>query len=637
MANENLGPAERIIQTILAFSDHLVHNRPGYVVKDLSSVTGLRWSPATTKLDEGTNQKIVFSLTKSGKKSVKVKLGTLQQNNQIKADNGNIVGDYRKAGLFPEVAVWMYRQVAEIWKLDNEFAARWASYAYKQEHRDLKVVLAAFMLVQSRRGDAVLGEDKSVLFRDEDFRLIGEAMMLLRDGSGQKRDLNPRMLLRIHDVLTMPSIASINRELGFGRSARRPFTGRWVAAVEKWLMNREQNPKTLESAVKAGYRTSIMELCRKAGYKPETDKFFQTLRWKQHQAEDGRRSLAIGKDVSKAESWEGLSEEQICQKIVTERLKYTRVTSLVPGSIGITRAIMAATIDAGGLSDRQLIILTPTLEELGLLEVQEVRARWERATRMADDMRAANIATRVKSQEVKDKLQATAEAATQKAVAEMTKGLVIDVIIDVSGSMQPAIQAAKGYLAKLVPAFPPDKLHVSIFNTAGREISIPHPSAAGVEAAFRGIVASGGTAHGEGVRALSKYKPGPDEDLLLIFVGDQQEHGSFEVSVQSAGLSPVAFGFLEVKGSDRSNHRAVQQTAANLGVPCLMIDEKIFADPYAIPRTLRALVASTPVGVSQVRAAPRATLVDQILKTDLLAPPPWAFPGVLRDKTAAAV
>ena len=39
---ETLGPAERIINTLLAHSDHMVHNRPGMVVKDAKSVTGVR-------------------------------------------------------------------------------------------------------------------------------------------------------------------------------------------------------------------------------------------------------------------------------------------------------------------------------------------------------------------------------------------------------------------------------------------------------------------------------------------------------------------------------------------------------------------------------------------------------------------
>jgi hypothetical protein len=56
------------------------------------------------------------------------------------------------------------------------------------------------------------------------------------------------------------------------------------------------------------------------------------------------------------------------------------------------------------------------------------------------------------------------------------------------------------------------------------------------------------------------------------------------------------------------------------------IDEKTFDDAYAIPRTIRNLIAATPVNVARVAtvAAPRLTLVDQILRTELLKKPVWA-------------
>ena len=46
----------------------------------------------------------------------------------------------------PEAVAWVYAQCAEVWNLDNEFAAKWASRAFGEEHRDLKVVLCALML-----------------------------------------------------------------------------------------------------------------------------------------------------------------------------------------------------------------------------------------------------------------------------------------------------------------------------------------------------------------------------------------------------------------------------------------------------------------------------------------------------------
>jgi hypothetical protein len=279
---------------------------------------------------------------------------------------------------------------------------------------------------------------------------------------------------------------------------------------------------------------------------------------------------------------------------------------------------MAASIEAGSMSDKDLIILTPTLEELGLLEVEGLKQRWEQALRVAEDMRAANIAERTKSKDTQKKLLDAADVAVKKAVEEVATAIRVYFMVDISGSMEGAIEAAKAHIARFLQAFPERQVHIAVFNTTGREIRLPHASAAGVENAFRGIKAGGGTDYGAGVRALEAHRPGDQEDVLFIFVGDEQA-GLFDTAVRTSGLDPMAFGFVKV-GTHAG--AAVRDTAAALGIPCFMIDERTFADPYAVPRTIRALIAATPVG--KAKGAARASLVDMILKTELLAKPAWA-------------
>ena len=628
---ENLGPAERIIQTLIGFQDHMVHNRPG-MITDATGAVSVKWSPVTTVAQDG--KTVVYALIQKGQvtrltlpgreKPLVIKgvpVGALWEDKTIRSDDRRKLGVFRPAGLFPEVAVWMYRQVAEVWRLDNEFAAKWASYAYANDQsRDLKVVLAAFLMVQSRKGDPV--RDKGVVaFHDDDFRDVGEAMALLYD---KGKSLDAKLLLRVHDVLSLPEIAAINRDLGFGRSARRPFYGRWPVTVRKWLAYREANPQLLEGLVKAGFKETIKRLARRVGYKPESEKFYELLRWKQVQAKDGRRSLAIGKAVKKAETWEGLSEAEICERIVARQPGYKVITGLLPKNVGLTRAIMAAAIEAGSLSDKDLIIATPTLEELGLLKVQDVHARWQTAVQAAEDQRAANIARNVKTKETKEALQTAADVAVQKAVAEVMRGLVIYVLIDISGSMTNAIEQAKIYINKFLPAFPLDKIHIVVFNTTGRAIKLKAASQVAVNHAFTGIQAGGGTSHAAGFLEVAKVKPGPEEDALCIFVGDEQDV-AFSAAVRQSGLRPLAFGLLKVSGSE--GDRAVRQTAAELGIPCFRLDPQTFEDPYAVPQKLRALIAATPVGVKAAGVGEplrRVSLVEQILETKLLAKPSWA-------------
>jgi uncharacterized protein (UPF0297 family) len=621
MDQNQLGPAERIIQTVTQYTDHAVHNRPGIVIADARTTVGVRWEPCTHKVENG--EKVVYRLQKVGKKNTRARVGVIQPDNRI-VENGAVVGRYQPAGLFQEVVTWIYTQISEVWKLDNEFAARWASYEFRRESRDLKVILAAFMLVQSRKGEPVMENGKRA-FNDEDFRSVGEAMLLTFEKD--TKNFDPKLMLRVRDVLEVPGVAAINRNLGFGRSTRKAFIGRWPQAVERWLRHRERNPKLLEGLVKNGFRQHVMDMCAAVGFKPETNRFYETLRWKQTQASDGRRSVAIGANVKAAATWDDLTEEQICQRIVKEKPNYKVLTNLVPTRIGFTRAVLAAAIEAGSFSNKDLVIATPTLEEVGLLQVQDIRDRWQKAVKESEDMRSANIARNVKTKEVKETLQEGADSALKKAVEVVMRNMRVYVIVDISGSMEGAIEAAKTHLAKFVQGFPPDKLHVSVFNTSGREITIKHASAAGVTNAFRGIAAGGGTDYGAGVRVLEGYKPKPDEDVIFIFVGDEGAP-PFAPSVRASGLSPLAFGLVPTVSTRYGRGNAVQETARILGLPCFEIDEKTFDDPYAIPRTIRNIIAATPLTAAATPrqvATPRVSLVETILKTDLLKKPTWAL------------
>lgn len=614
---EALGPAERILETLLQHVGHMVHNRPGILREDRNAREGVRWSPVTHKV-AADGSKVVFELIKQGAKSRRVRLGVMGEDGVVR-DGRRVVGRYHSPGLVPEVAAYLYGQVAEVYKMDNEFVARWGSWAFAQEHRDLKVVLTAFLLVQVRSGEPIC-EEGEVLFYDDDYREVGEAMCLIRRRDG--KDLNPKLLLRVGGLLSLPAVAKLNRELGFGRSARNAAMGRWPKAVTRWLRHRERNPRMLQGLVKAGFRRTVMALARKVGYKPQSPAFFQALRWRQKQATDGRRELAIGLEVTAAESWATLDERQICEKIVAQRPNFKRLVGMLPEGVGLTRAIMAAAIAAGSVSDDDLIILTPTLEELGLLDVESIGERWTQAMERAENQRAANIARRVQKAEVAEKLQEAADKAVKKAVEEVVRGLRVYVIVDKSGSMQGAIERAKLCLKGFLQGFPLDKTHVSIFNTIGREVVIPHASAAGVKKAFQGHRAGGGTNYGAGVKAISHHKPDADEDVLFLFVGDQQAR-AFAPAVRKSGLNPVAFGMLHVAANNWGGGTCVEDTAKELGIPCFPIEEAIFEDPYAVTRTLRHLIASTPVGTSSVRKK-RNPLVETILNTDLLSRPVWA-------------
>ena len=607
---EGLGPAERLIQTLLDSTDHIIHHRPGVMVVDRRAPFGYRWQSVTWR-QEG-QRKVVYLM----QRHTPVYLGTMNQQGQV-IDRGGVVGVYRSPGFYPEAARFYYRNALEVWKLDNELAAHWASHAFAGKHRDLKVVLAALMLVQDRCGQPVR-ENGELLFHDDDYRAVGEAMCLIE--RKDKLHLSPKLLLRIGQLLSLPVIADINRSAGFGRSARKPALGRWPKAVKRWLWQRERIPQKLVALVKAGYRTTVIQLARRVGYRPEHPRFFAILRWKQKQAGDGRRTIAIGQAVEAAENWHGLTEAQICQRIVDSKPSYKRIVGLLPAEVGLTRAIIAAATEAGSLSDTDLVLLTPTLEEMGLLDVPMIGDRWMAAMGKMEDRRAAHIAARVRGKKTAEVLRQAADTAVQKAVEEVAQGLRVYVFVDISGSMEQAIVTAKEHIATFLQAFPLDRLHVAVFNTIGREVRIRHASAAGVQQAFRNFRAGGGTSHAAAVQCLAKYKPKPGEDAIFLFVGDQQD-ARFADAVRACGIAPVAFAFVPVGQHDFQN--AVVGTARDLRIPCFILDGAAIADPYALPRHLTTMMAAAPT-TQTAEPSGRQTLLDTILDTELLEPPMWA-------------
>jgi hypothetical protein len=101
------------------------------------------------------------------------------------------------------------------------------------------------------------------------------------------------------------------------------------------------------------------------------------------------------------------------------------------------------------LSDKDLRMLTPTLEELGLMAEPEIRARWEKSLETATDQRALNVAKNVQSAEIREKLEEAAGHAVRQAVESADVDVRVMFLIDRSGSMQGAIEKSKDALTKI--------------------------------------------------------------------------------------------------------------------------------------------------------------------------------------------
>ncbi len=579
LPEEQMGPAERLLDVVLGSSAHLWHNRPGI---DVGGV----WRPA-------------------GKAS--------------RGARGTPV----KPGLFVPAAVALYTRLLEINRLNAELMAHFASYALVEtDWRDLKVAAAALMLVQSRAGIPVHDDDGTVAFHDDDYRRVGEAMILHYQRKSP-RMMTPKGVLRVAELLETPEIAALNRSAGFGDpAARRPTLGRWSKAATRWLAIREANRPMLEGLVRSGYKQTIKNLARKVGYKPQSADFFAILGWKQSQADDGRRELGLdGLELVKSERFDGLSEAEICETIAAGRGSYKEVVGRLPADIGLTPAIMVALLPT--LSDRDLRQLTPTLEELGLLVVPEIRDRWEKAIHAATDQRGLNIAKNVRSRELGEKLEEAADHAARQAVAEASAESDVRVmfLVDKSGSMQGAIDQSKEALGRILAGFPLEKLHVAAFDTMGTVLRPKAASRAAVQHMLASIKAAGGTIHGAAVQALNRegVVVPPSATLIVIVVGDEAgEAGeSLAETFRRLGYRVGAMALLLSLAPGAQRGSTVRDCARALRVPYSEVTVDQFDDPYHVTRVLRALIEA-PVAAA---AVPTSALVEKVMATPLLEPP----------------
>jgi hypothetical protein len=583
---ESLGPAEKLVQLIINFPDHLWHNRPGVIRNG-------KWKAATRK-----------------------EIEEHKKNGRLRT------GEFREAGPNTEAIDQVYGALADIWSANNELAARLASYIMKEtDWRDMKVVCAAFMLVQNRAGEPITEEQdgkKVVLFHDDDYREIGEAMIKLYE-KGSNRMMNPKLIQRVGEVLSLPGIVTMNRALSFGNPhKRKPFIGRFYNAVTDWLDFRETNISLLEGLKKAGYSKTVQSLARMVGYKPKSKRFFEVLGWKQKQAAEGHRTIGLTDLQIRKLSFEGLSEKEICETIVAEKLGWKQVMGMLPKKLGLTPAIFVAMLEQ--FSDKDLTILTPTLEELGLLKHEPIKQRWQEAIHKQEDQRARNIAKNLRDRELAGKMEATADAAVRKAVTEATKeaDILIMFVIDTSGSMQGAIETSKEALSMIVQGFPPEKLHIASFNTVGTLLKPRHWSAAGVQHMLKSIGASGGTIYSSAVRVLhdSGVRVPNGVDLILFAVGDEagEDPSLFAQNLKQFGYVPSAIAHIVNVAPGSQRGRTVRGAAEVLGVPYTEVNVQQFTDVYQVQRTLKAVLEAQPF-------REKGAMIEKIMQTELLVSP----------------
>lgn len=289
----------------------------------------------------------------------------------------------------------------------------------------------------------------------------------------------------------------------------------------------------------------------------------------------------------------------------------------LPQDLGLTPAIMVALVPS--LSDRDLRQLTPTLEELGLMADPEIREAWEKAIESATDQRGLNIAKNVQSAELKERLEASADKAVQKAVADATAEQDIHVmfLIDRSGSMQGALEKSVEALSRILAGFPLEKLHIASFDTMGMVHKPKAPSRAAVQHMLSGVSAGGGTMHIAALYALAAdgVSIPPGAKLIVFVVGDEagEDGGRLAEAFHAYGWNVSAMALILNVAYTRG--RTVTDCAAHLGVPFSLVTVEQFDDPYQVPRVLQTVLEAPP---PSPLGASRMAWVEKVMATPIL-------------------
>jgi len=159
-------------------------------------------------------------------------------------------------------------------------------------------------------------------------------------------------------------------------------------------------------------------------------------------------------------------------------------------------------------------------------------------------------------------------------------------------------------------------------DTMGTVLKPKAPTRAAVQHMLAKVSASGGTVHGAGVRALHQagVRIPAGAKLAVIVAGDEAGEDGVTLANTFRALEYQVAGLALICAVASGRGNTVRTCAQALGVSFTEVDVDQFDDPYQVPRVLRAILEAPVPTDFPWTVAPRASWVDKVMKTPLLAP-----------------
>jgi hypothetical protein len=469
---------------------------------------------------------------------------------------------------------------AELAEKDPLFLAHFLSYTFKKlDTKDLKVMATFVNSLSDADGTPFVSGGE---YHKPNLRLISAAAFM---------QLDPKLAFRV------VKLANTKQPVGRLQNGTH-FSKHLKTALKKYLRYRENNPKVLESARKAGFTSTFKALYRiaKLAPSPEACKVF---RWKQKAGYPGADIK-----INAALSFHGLSDLDIAKQIRDLRLSPKVAFSLLPDKIS---PVIAASILEQCNGD-DAVVYTSLFEEQGLLKHKEIR-----------DLYDAKIRTAKQSldrvERIKQNLDESTKQVMRDAKADVRKQQVGDigsvfVHLDISGSMTQALVIAKDKGAIIAECVknPEVNFHWGTFNNYGRVLN--RPAKFTKDAFMAGLY---GVTPGGGTNCLALFAHARQQGCETdVYITDGQ-HTVGDVATllrqhqAQGGKFPKQVVIIKCGAYDPKLENGFKA----VGIPVSTINEAQLTESALVTQAIKTAVLGAQA------------LIDEVMATPLLELPKW--------------
>lgn len=484
----------------------------------------------------------------------------------------------------------MLKVFMELADNDPIFLAHFTSYAIRKlDSADLKVLAVFANSLSSADGTPFSPGSK---YKKPNLRMVSQAAL-------QDSFFDAKRAMRLYQI------TALKRELGAHHKFGTHLTNGLTTAFRKYLRYRENNPKALEGIRKVGLKDTYKHLYRLLRMGP-TDEAAAILNWNQK-----------GKKIQRIDmfGFKDLSDIEVAEKIRKDKLPVLGVLGALMQrgpKAKISPVIAVAIMEQ--VTGNQAVILRELFDEQGLLKNPEVMALYESKVKTAKTAldRVERINTEI-GEEVTKVLKAAKSAKRKETVGVVPK---LFLHIDISPSMQQAIELAKDYGATFAEAIPnpEENFFWGAFNHTG--MSLPRPESFEKDAfhsVLFGLRCSGST------NVMACYgmarEVGAVVDVLITDEGHMApgQHIMDEIDrYEKAGKGKpksVIVVHVDTPGSPAAG--TLRPFFESRGIEFVLLKPEALKESALVAQTIRASIQG------------QQAILDEILATPLLTLPKW--------------